>query len=318
MNNILNYSNGVYANAAHSLVLLSPSLNVNVTQMKSTIILPTGGAFSQSPAGFAAPLANATSPQYTMTQTAVQPQANARYLNFTDNNQSAFTPITVNNLVRTIVPAANGTPMVQDEFSIHNVAAYNIAQIHLYLLSPGLSTVTVIPNTLPPLMNPQVVTLGAGVLAFASTSISAPLLPDSNISFTISYPLPSSMMAVNGNSVKLTIPYSPLIAAPISNYSIVLAPSKGVSPAGRRRCLDKQVTPFTPGDVVFTYTVSVGWAADQAVPAAALIFAVAFAMFAIQKPASEEGGRERRIVRRHVRRTEVVRGEDGPRDAVHG
>jgi Asp-tRNA(Asn)/Glu-tRNA(Gln) amidotransferase C subunit len=288
LNNILNYSNGVYANAAHSLVLLSPSLNVNVTQMKSTIILPTGGLFTQAPAGFAAPAANATSPQYTMTQTGVQPQASARYLNFTDNNQSAFTPITVNSLVRTIVPAANGTPMVEDEFSIHNIAAYSIAQIRLYLLYPGLQRVTVIPNTLPPLLNRQVVPLGSGMLAFASTSIAAPLLPNSNASFTLSYPLPSTMMAVTGNSVKLTIPYSPLIAAPVSNYTIMLAPSKGIVTSGATSVLNKQVTPFTPGDAVFTYSVSVGWAADQAVPAAALIFAVAFAMFAIQKPASEE------------------------------
>ncbi len=299
LNNILNYSNGVYSNAAHALILVSPSLNVNVTQMKSTLILPAGGHFNPGPSGFAVPASNATAADYTMTQTAVRPQASALYLNFTDTNQSAFTPISVNSLVRTIVPSANGYPMVEDQFSIRNLAAYNIAQIRLYPLDPGVRSVTVVPNTEPPLLNPQTLTLGSGaILAFAATSFAAPLLPNSSTSMTISYKLPSSMMVVTGNAVKITIPYSPLIAAPVSNYAIILAPAKGIVPSGPTSVVNKTVTPFTPGTAVFTYSTSLGWAADQAVPAAVLIFVVAFAMFAIQKPARKEEEEGQRAVRR--------------------
>jgi hypothetical protein len=292
LNNIMNYTNGAYTNSAKMLVLVSPSLNVNVTTMKSTLIVPTGGAFQQAPTGFAAPNANSTAPAYTLTQTNVVPQASSRYLNFTDNNQSAFTPITVNSLVRTIVPTANGTPMVEDYFSIYNQASYNIAQIHLYLLYPGLSRVTVLPDTVPPLLNPQLVTLGSGEIAFASTSIASPLLPNSNISMTISYPLPSSMMKVSGGSVALTFSLTPLIAAPITNYTINLAPAKGIDPSGPTSIVLRTATPFTPGNAQFSYTVSVGWAADQAIPAGALIFAVAFALFAVQRPSAKEKKKE--------------------------
>ena len=66
LNNILNYSNGIYSTSAHALVLLSPSLNVNVTQMKSTIILPGGGNLAPAPSGFSIPASNATSPAYTI------------------------------------------------------------------------------------------------------------------------------------------------------------------------------------------------------------------------------------------------------------
>jgi len=292
LNNIMNYTNGAYTNSAKMLVLVSPSLNVNVTSMKSTIILPTGGALQQAPSGFASPAANSTAPSYTLTQTALQPHASAAYLNFTDTNQSAFTPIIVNSLVRTIVPSANGSPMVEDTFSIYNVASYNIAQIHLYLLYPGLNVVTVLPNTVPPLLNPQIIQLGSGEMAFASTSIASPLLRNSNVSMTLSYPLPSTLVKVTGNSVQVTISLSPLIAAPVTNYSIILAPAKGIVPSGSTSVLGRTVTPFTPGNVQFTYTVSVGWAADQAIPAGALIFAVAFAMFAIQRPSVKEKKKE--------------------------
>jgi hypothetical protein len=297
LNNILNYSNGVYTNAAHVLVLLQPSLNVNVTQLKSTIIIPGGGALSPVPTGYTASASNSSAPSYSQTQTAVRPVGSALYLNFTDTNQPAFTPLTVVSLVRTIVPNANAYPTVQDEFKIHNLAAYNIAQIHIYPLATGLRTVGVIPDTEPPLLNPQNIALGSGgALAFASTSLAAPVLPNSSISMTISYPLPASMMKVSGNTVQLTIPYSPLIAAPVNNYTIRLAAAKGVVPSGPTS-VSKTVTPFTPGNVVFSYSVSLGWIADQAVPAAALIFVVAFAMFAIQKPASKEEEGEK-VVRR--------------------
>ena len=292
LNNIMNFTNGAYTSAAKMLVLVSPSLNINVTSMKSTLILPTGGLFQQAPTGFASPSTNATAPAYTLTQTAIQPQASARYLNFTDNNQSAFTPLIVNSLVRTIVPSANGSPLVQDTFSIYNEASYNIAQVRLYLLYPGLSVVTLLPNTVPPLVDPQLIHLGSGELAFASTSIASPLLPNSIISMTISYPLPSTMMKLSGNNVQITVPLSPLIAAPVTNDSIILAPVKGITPSGTTSVLDKAVTPFTPGNIVFTYSVSVGWAADQAIPAGALIFAVVFAMFAIQRPSVKEKRKE--------------------------
>jgi len=105
------------------------------------------------------------------------------------------------------------------------------------------------------------------------------------------------MMKVTGNSVTLTIPYAPLIAAPVSNYTIKLAPAKGIVPSGATAVVNKTVTPFTPGNVIFTYSVSLGWGADQAVPAAALLFVVAFAMFARQRPATKEEEGERAVRR---------------------
>ena len=86
LTNILNFSGGAYTNAAKALVLLSPSLNTNVTLLKTSIILPTGGSISQTPSGFSQPTTNATSPTYTMTQFNIQPQASARDLNFTESN----------------------------------------------------------------------------------------------------------------------------------------------------------------------------------------------------------------------------------------
>jgi hypothetical protein len=290
--NIFNFTTA-FGTKAPLLVLLSPSLDVNVTQLTSSIVLPNGGYLAQTPAGFTGSAKNATIPTFTLIQANVLPKISSGYLNFTETSQTGFTPIKVNSIVRTFVPTANGSPIVDETFSLYNLANYDVASIHLHLLDPTLQSVAVVPNTLPPLLNTQKVTLGSGgVITFASTTLGSPLVAESNVTLEISYQLPSTMMAVTGNSVQLNIPYAPIISAPVSSYTISLATAKGVTANGVASFTNETFTPFTTGSVVFAYTVSVGWAADQAIPAAALLFAVVFAMFAIQRPSAKEKGRE--------------------------
>jgi hypothetical protein len=286
VSNILNYSSIGFGGKAPSLVMISPSLNLNVTTFTSTVSVPAGAQLLNAPPGF---IGSASGTAVSLTQTNVRPSASESYLAL-NSTQTAVTPIEVTHLVRTIVPTANGSPMVEDQFTVHNNANYSVGQIHLNLLYPGLETVTEIPSTGVPLLNPTVVTLSLGDVAFQTSNLGGLLLPDSNVTLTFAYPLPSSLIALNGNSVTLTIPYKPLIGALVSNYSIILAPAKGIVPSGQTSFNDLTVSPVTPGNVKFTYAVSVGWAADQAIPAGILVFAVAFAMFAIQRPSSGEDG----------------------------
>jgi len=285
LNNVLNYTKPGFTSTAPVLVMYTPSLNVNVTTLSSNIVIPPGGQFLTSKPTYTL---SSNGDVLTFKQTAVRPSASEGYLSF-NATQTTFTPITLYHLVRTIVPSANGSPIVEDQFSVHSLASYNIAQVHLNLLNTGIEQVTEVPSTSVPLVNPLVVTLSSGNVLFQNSNIGAPLLPNSNVTLTFEYPLPSSLISVSGNSVKITIPYKPLIGAPVSNYSITLAPAKGITPSGPT-VVNQAVTPLTTGSVQFTYTVSVGWAADQAVPAGIFVFAVAFAMFAIQRPSSGEEG----------------------------
>jgi hypothetical protein len=281
--NVVNGTSQGFGGAGPFLVMLSPSLNVNVTTLNSIVSIPNGGQFLSIEPGFES---NAGGNGITEQQKAVKPGASEVYLTF-NATQAMFTPVTVYHLVRTIVPSANGSPTVEDQFSIHSLANYSIASIQLDLLNPSLESVTEIPSTTVPLVNPLVVTLSSGVVTFQSSNIGAPLLAGSNLTLTFSYPVPASLVSVSGNTVKVTVPYKPFLAAAVSNYTIDLAAAKGVSPSGQT-VVHQDVTPLSTGSAVFTYTVSVGWAADQALPAGLLVFAVAFAMFAIQRPSSGE------------------------------
>lgn len=279
--NILNYSSNGFSSSAPTLVLYSPSLNVNVTRIKSNLLVPTGGGLQSLASGFAYSPANGT---YTRTETGVFPQASEGYATFNYTSSGSFTPIEVTQLVRTIVPSANSSPMVVDKFTIRNMASYNMTEIRLNLLNHGVSSVTELPSTEPPLINPQRLSLSSGNLIIAQANVGSLLYPLSNLTVTFTYPLPASMMSISGNTVKLTIPYTPLVPAPVSNYSLILAPASGIVASGQSSILGKAVDPFTPGSAVFTYTVGLGWAADKAIPAGILVFAVAFALFAIQRP----------------------------------
>lgn len=291
LNDVLNITSPGFSGLAPVLVMFSPSLNVNVSSISSIVALPSGGEFTNVQPGFTP---SSTGQQITETQKALRPVASEGYLTFNSTVQTAFSPITVTSLVRTIVPSANGSPVIQDEFTIHSLANYNIDDIHLNLIN-NVGSVTEIASTSPPLVNPQVVSVNGGEVTFTTTNIGSPLYPNSSVSLTFTYPFPSALMNVTGTSVKVAVPYSPVILAPTDNYTLLLASAKGISPSGQTSYKLQSVTPLTPGSVDFSYSVSVGWAADQAIPAGVLIFAVAFAMFAIQNPSSKEERAEKAI-----------------------
>jgi hypothetical protein len=281
---VFNFSSKAYGTWAYANVPLIPSLNVNVTALNSAIILPSGGVFTPTPLGFTE---SAAGNVYTLNQTSIKPAIAAGNLNFSDTDQSEFTPIAVSSLVRTIVPASNGAPTVQDQFSIENLASYSISEVKLDFLQPGITSVTLLPSTEPPVVNSEPVIVSGGLISFPSTALGAPLLTMSNITFTVSYPVPSSDISVSGNTVKITIPDAPFIAAPVPSYLIQLSPSKGVAAVGPTTIENGPASPFTTGSGVLSYSVALGWAANQAIPAGALVFAVAFGMFAIQRPATK-------------------------------
>jgi len=111
LNHILNYSiGGSFTTNAPSLLLYSPSLNMNVTTLNSYVIVPSGGEFLTIPAGFVSPASAGGS--LLMQRTDVRPVASEGYLTFNSTTQTGFTPIRIDSLVRTIVPSANGSPMV--------------------------------------------------------------------------------------------------------------------------------------------------------------------------------------------------------------
>ncbi|HEV2389714.1 MAG TPA: hypothetical protein VGS04_03220, partial [Nitrososphaerales archaeon] len=119
VNNVLNYTKTGFATNAPLLVMYAPSLNTNVTTMISDIVIPSGGQFLTSKPAYTL---SSNGDVLTLKQTALRPSASEGYLSF-NATQTTFSPITLYHLVRTIIPSANGSPMVEDQFSIHSHAS---------------------------------------------------------------------------------------------------------------------------------------------------------------------------------------------------
>lgn len=288
---VLEFSSKGFNGTASLLTLFSPSLNVNASQVTSHIVAPANVQFLSSSTGFS----YAANGSLIMSKSSLQPAASEGYLKVNATQIGSLTPIDVTHLVRAIIPAANGAPMVQDKFTVHNLSTFNLTSIHLDLLAPGLTSVTEVPSTVTPLINPQKLSLNAGVISLFSANIGSVLFPNSNLTLTITYPVPASATSVSGSSVTVTVPLTPLISAPVSNYTILLQHTKGIVPSGQTIYKDQSVSPLSTGSVKLTYSVDLGWAADQAIPAGILVFAVAFAMFAIQRPAERKEETEKGV-----------------------
>ncbi|MDG7020551.1 MAG: hypothetical protein JRN23_01310 [Nitrososphaerota archaeon] len=284
---VLNFSKSGFNGTASLLILFSPSVNMNVSQMTAHIVTPPNVQFETGHTGFT----YGSNGTLSLSQPSTRPVASEGYIAVNATQVGSLTPIEVTQLVRSIVPAANGAPTVQDRFTVHNLSTFNLTSLHLNVLAPGLTQVTEVPSTVTPLINPHSLALNAGDISLASANIGSVLFPNSNLTLTISYPVPASLTTVSGNSVTVTIPLAPLIAAPVSNYTIILQHTRGFVPSGQTAYLGESVSPLTTGTVKFTYSVDVGWAADRAVPAGILVFAVAFVLFVLQKPTEkrEEG-----------------------------
>lgn len=292
----------------NDLVLLSPSLNVEVSTLDLNIVLPTSGSLSPVPAisGVTFNSSATAAPQtYQYSKANVTPQVATQTAVFNATNTADFTPIQIYGVLRTIVPSANGVPQVHDEVSLRNLAYYAVSTLPLNLLAPGIANVTVLPSSFTPTIDPTIVSVSGGLLNLTRGPFDAPVNPGDNFNFTISYPIPTDLITTSGTTVTVGLPYSLPIQGIAENYTVDLSAPLGMSGVGRTMVQVANATGFDQGTVSVSYSVNPGWGADQAVPLAVVVFAAAFILLSVRGPqqtaeekSEEEAEEEKRATTR--------------------
>jgi hypothetical protein len=268
---------GVSTNAT-ALLMLSPSLDQKVVTLNEDVLVPSGGTIKPIPTGFiSAPASN--SEIYAVTNSNVTPAIQLDNVTFADTTQSAWTPIQLYSIIRTIVASSNGVPQVQDRVSLRNLASYSITSLPVKTLA-GVTNVTILPSSSVPTINPTPVSLATGDLNIANAPFSSQIKAGDNFTFTMSYLLPKSTIATSGSTVSVTIPYILTVQAIAQNYTVALALPSGMHAVGQSKVVIANATSLLQGTVSLKYGISPGWGADQAVPAAALVFAASFIVLA--------------------------------------
>lgn len=272
--NITTPSNGPYSAA----FLLRPSLNQKVTNLDSEVVLPSGGAITPVPGGYSEVSSGSggLSVIYSNTTKNVTPVVDAPTLTFSDSSSTYWTPMQVYSVTATILPSANAVPQIEDAVSLRNMANYSISSIQLTLLAKGLSQVTAVPVRSPPTIDPTPVSMTGEVLSVTGPPYGATIVAGDNFTFGIQYAIPASYTSVSGTTISVSIPYILPIQAVVQNYTVELAPTSGISPVGPSSFHIAGASPLGQAPVVIKYSVSLGWAASQAVPIASLVFAIAF------------------------------------------
>jgi hypothetical protein len=285
LTNILNITAGS-ATPFGALILLSPSVNIEVNTLNLLVEVPDGGSIAPAPAGFIA-LPDSTPATYSITKTNVTPTILTQYATLTDTNEAYFLPVQVTNVVRTVIPGTNGYPEIQDLVTLRNLASYSISSLPLSLLSDSITTVTIVPSSVPPVINPTPVTLTNGALTLTDPPFSAPVQAGDNFTFAMTYSVPHSLVKTSGSTVTVSLPYTLPISGVVGNYTLKLQLPAGMHAVGPSRISVANATSLSGQSATVSYSVSPGWGAGQAAPVASLVFAAVFIVLALKRPESE-------------------------------
>ncbi len=286
LNNILNITAGS-TTPFGSLLLLSPSVNMEVNSLNLVVVLPNGANLLPPPKNFiATPLSSP--PTYSVTVPNVTPTISTMYATLNATDQAYFLPVKVTSVVTTIIPNSSGYPQVQQLVTLRNLASYTISNLPVNLLSASITSVTIVPWSTTPTIDPTVVSITNGAIALTSAPFSAPIQAGDNFTFAMQYSVPGSLVKTSGSTVTVTLPYTLPIIAVIGSYTVTTLLPSGMHSVGTSKTVVTDATPITQGSISVSYSVSTGWGADQAIPAASLLFAAVFIILALKRPESEK------------------------------
>jgi hypothetical protein len=288
---ILNFS-AASTTGIKALLLLSPSLNQEVSSIQRTLVLPPSGTITPGPTGFNAS-ATSVLPTYTSPSTDVTPAISTESVVFNATDEASFQPVQVYSVISSVVPSANGLPQVEDQVTLRNLATYPLSSLPLALLA-NVTQITVLPSSSTPLINPTPVTLTNGALSLTEAPFVAAINAGDNFTFTFTYPLPTSLISTSGTDVVVNVPYTLPIDAVVQSYTVDMSLPSGFVAVGQSAVQVANASSLTQSKVALTYRIVPGWGAEQMVPAASAVFAAAFILLVMKRPetASKERSEE--------------------------
>lgn len=258
------------------LVMTSPSLSIPVDSLRTLIQLPSSTTLRPGPADFSSGNVNSV-PFYERTQKDFRPAvATTQTLQVQAGDLNSFQPIEVLRVARTLTASSDGLPFVSDQITVKNIGDVQINRLKLTLLPGDVTRATVLPSYHPPLMNPTELTIANGLLDLTKAPFKENIAAGDNFTFTLTYGLPAQFAKVSGNKVTVNVPYSLPLSGVVDHYTIAFSPSGNVISGVSPPVVLEDASPLLTGDITFEYTLSLGWAAQHAIPIGSLLFAIVF------------------------------------------
>ena len=256
------------------LTLCSPSIGSTVDSLTNLVQMPTSTSFKTSPSGLTASITGSNN-TYSSSASNVAPSAVTSVSYIQTSSVQDFNPLRIFDAVRAISADSQGNPVVTDTIEFQNLGTTPLSTLYIQPLAPGSATATVMTLTEPRLLNPVSFSLISDSIDLTQLAVGYPnngVAAGGNFSVTYQYPLGSHYYSISGGQVSLNIPETPPINAFIDSFTIELSLPHGATSSGPAPTTMTSVTPWQTGLTSFSYGLSVGWAIDDGVPLATVVF----------------------------------------------
>jgi len=274
-------------------VLIRPSMNLTVSSLSESVIMPAYTQFGKAPTGLtAATTGNITT--YSANATNFEAPTAVTQLKAVDQAAAQdFHPLVVYLAERTIAVGSNLEPVVTDKILFENLGTTNLTYLYVSPLISASGKVTVIPQAVPHLLNPASnLLLGDDAIDLASSeAVGYSLSPNVNFTIVYQYPLPQKYFNSSGGQITLDLPAAAPIAAFINSYVVQFSLPVGFKVIQGPPPVSTDVEPVSwhAGSFTMSYGISVGWALGDGIPTASGIFAlVLIGLFVTRSTLTEE------------------------------
>ena len=271
------------------LALFHPFLSIAAQTVRNEIVMPAGTSYRYIPKGFSW-TQSSDNDTYILTQTKTSPQTaltSAPYLSYTTG--SGFYPLLVSRASRTITVGPDGSPLVTDTLSFDSLGPNALSTLPVSPLTTANGQVTVVPASEPKLLSPVTISLSSDSMDLTG-AIGTTLGPDSNLTIAYQYPLAARYYSVSGSKVTLNLPNTPPVPNVVRSYTLSVTVPTGMSLVEGQAQTTLEVSQRQTGTTTFAYSLAVGWAIDDGIPAASLVFLLLLVgLFVMSEtPAKEE------------------------------
>ena len=259
------------------LTLSSPSISSTVDSLLNVVKMPSSTSFEAPPLGLTASITG-TNNTYSSKATDVMPGAASSVSTIAPSSAQSFNPLHVFDAIRSVSADSKGNPVVTDTIKFQNLGSTTLTTLYKQPLAPTSATAVVGTLTQPRLESPISVSLITDSIDLTQLAFGYPnngVAAGENFSITYEYPLGSSYYKVSGGQVSINMPETPPINAFIDTYTIEFSlPHGAVSSASAPLTTITGATPWQTAQESYSYGLSVGWAVNDGVPLATVVFVV--------------------------------------------
>jgi hypothetical protein len=286
---------GVVSHASNGslqvMILTSPYVSPNLGMLKSVIQMPASTQFAFPPKGFALSV-KGTNDTYSRIQSNVASQSAVNAIDVIKQSSSQdLHPLDVYFASRVISVGSGGKPIVTDTIRFQNLGTTSLGTLFIAPLTSSNGSVTVVPASEPPLLNPVTVPMTNYEITLTNYAALGAVQAGFNYTITYQYLLSQKYYTISGSSVTVQIPVAPPIPALVGNYAIDLSlpPGARVTQGSSIGKTLTNISPWKTGTLTLAYGLTVGWALSSGIPAASVLFALLlFGLFISRTTTTEE------------------------------